>query len=291
MSTAAKGLAALLGDIAQTANEISHNGQRLSDYALDIRKVSPGKQQPRQIFDDEKLTDLVDSITKNGVLQPIVVRKDGDDHYEIIAGERRYRASMKAGLSEIPAIIIECSDTEALQIGLIENLQRDDLNPMDEAEAYVRLAHDYGKTQEEIAKAVSKSRSYVANQIRLTTLPSTVREMIRERKLSPGHARNLVNNPNAEHMAHQIIAEGMNVRATEALRQQKKNPMTKNVVPIKANLIEPSAMSEDIAALAKRLQDILHMKVKISASATGGSVTISFYSYDQLDDLIQRLDR
>ncbi len=272
-----KGLAALLGDIADTAHAIS-KGQFSEDRALSVDMVVPGKQQPRQLFDDEKLNDLVDSISKNGVLQPIVVRKLNDELYEIIAGERRYRASIKAGLTKIPAIVIDCTDTEALEIGLVENLQRDDLNPMDEAEAYLRLVQEHGKTQEEVAKAVSKSRSYVANQIRLTQLPGRVKELVREKRISPGHARNLVNNPQAEDIADQIMREGLNVRQTEMIRHREKNPNAKRVE------------NEDVVLITQKLQELLGMRVKVTAGISGGAITIYFNSYDQLDALIQKLD-
>jgi ParB family chromosome partitioning protein len=270
-----KGLAALLGDIAESAREIE-NGVENSHNRIPLDKIKPGRLQPRQVFDGDKLSDLTDSIRKNGVLQPIVVRKIDDNAYEIIAGERRWRASEMAGQKTIPAVVIVCSDTEALQIGLIENLQRDDLNPMDEAEAYVRLANVHNRTQEEIAQAVSKSRSYVANQMRLTNLSSYLKELVRDRKITPGHARNLLNDPNAEETAGRIINEGLNVRQTEAIRQKK-------------NFSEPTAQQADAVALAQQIQDMLGLKTKITTSQSGGTLTFYFTSFDQLDELIQKL--
>lgn len=153
-----KGLAALLGDIAESAREIE-NGVENANNRIPLESIRPGRLQPRQVFDPEKLSDLMDSIRMNGVLQPIVVRRLDSNSYEIIAGERRWRASEMAGHKSIPAVVIDCTDTEALQIGLVENLQRDDLNPMDEAEAFMRLANEHNKTQEEIAQAVSKAEA------------------------------------------------------------------------------------------------------------------------------------
>ncbi|MDP5012638.1 MAG: ParB/RepB/Spo0J family partition protein [Alphaproteobacteria bacterium] len=270
-----KGLAALLGDIAESAREIE-NGIENTNNRIPLENIRPGRLQPRQVFDSEKLSDLMDSIRKNGVLQPIVVRRVDTDRYEIIAGERRWRASEMAGHKSIPAVIIECTDTEALQIGLVENLQRDDLNPMDEAEAFTRLANEHNKTQEEIAHAVSKSRSYVANQMRLNGLSPYLKELVRDRKISPGHARNLINDPNAEATAKRIMNEGLNVRQTEAIRQNKNVP-------------HQSPQNADAAILAQQLQETLGIRTKITTYQTGGTLTFYFTSYDQLDDLIQKL--
>jgi ParB family chromosome partitioning protein len=270
-----KGLAALLGDIAESAREIE-NGIENSSNRIPLENIRPGRLQPRQVFDNEKLNDLMDSIRMNGVLQPIVVRRVDTDQYEIIAGERRWRASEMAGHKSIPAVIVECTDTEALQIGLVENLQRDDLNPMDEAEAFMRLANEHNKTQEEIAHAVSKSRSYVANQMRLNNLSSYLKELVRDRKISPGHARNLINDPNAEETANRIMNEGLNVRQTEAIRQNKNVP-------------HQSPQSADAALLAQQLQETLGIRTKITTYQTGGTLTFYFTRYDQLDDLIQKL--
>ena len=270
-----KGLAALLGDIAESARQIE-NGIENTTNRIQLDHIRPGRLQPRQVFDTEKLADLADSIRQNGVLQPIVVRKIAHDHYEIIAGERRWRASELAGNTNIPAVIIECTDTEALQIGLVENLQRDDLNPMDEAEAFLRLANEHNKTQEEIAHAVSKSRSYVANQMRLNNLSTYLKELVRDRKISPGHARNLINDPDAEATANRIMNEGLNVRQTEAIRQKKTD-------------MNPSPQNADAAILAQQLQETLGIRTKITTYQSGGTLTFYFTSYDQLDDLIQKL--
>lgn len=276
-----KGLAALLEDISSTADAIKNNNN-IQVHQLDLSKISPGTQQPRQIFDTEKLDDLVSSIKIQGVLQPIIVREKENGRHDIIAGERRYRASLQAGLERIPAIIINCDDTKALEIGLIENLQRDDLNPMDEGEAYLRLIKEYGKTQEEIAKAVSKSRSYVANQVRLTTLPDTIKKLVREKKITASHARNLINHPEAEKIAERIMGEGLNVRELEQIRQQGKAIERLPKLPKEEN--------EDIRIISEKLTHHLGMKVKITTSSTGGTVTLYFNSYDQLDDLIIKLD-
>lgn len=274
-SLVGKGLAALLGDIAESAREIE-NGKISPHNRIQLNQIKPGRLQPRKIFNPEKLSDLVESIRKNGVLQPIVVRKIADEDYEIIAGERRWRASETAGLDTIPAVVIECTDAEALQIGLIENLQRDDLNPMEEAEAFLRLANEHHQTQEEIALAVSKSRSYVANQMRLNNLSGHLKQLVRDRLITPGHARNLINDPNAEETANRIMNEGLNVRQTEAIRQGK--------MPI-----QQTPENADAAALAQQLQETLGLRTKITTNQQGGSLTFYFNSYDQLDELIQKL--
>ncbi len=271
-----KGLAALLGDIAQTANEIEH-GRLNPDNVIRINQIVPGRLQPRQQFDDAKMKDLTDSVRKNGVLQPIVLRKLELNRYEIIAGERRWRASEAAGKATIPAVVIECTDAQALELGLIENLQRDDLNPMEEAEAFVRLANDHNKTQEEIAQAVSKSRSYVANLMRLTGLPAKLKELVRQGLISPSHARNLVNNPDAEEIANRIINEGLNVRQTEEIRQ-KKDPYRNREVH-----------GDDAVHLAQQLQEALGIRTRIVTSQSGGTLTFYFNTYEQLDELIQKL--
>ncbi len=270
-----KGLSALLGDIAASAREIENNTLS-STNRIPLDHIKPGMLQPRQHFADDKMNDLIDSIRKNGVLQPIVVRKVDFEKYEIIAGERRWRATESLGHQTIPSIIISCTDTEALQIGLIENLQRDDLNPMEEAEAYQRLANEYNKTQDEIAQAVSKSRSYVANQMRLNNLNDYLKQLVRDKKITPGHARNLINDPNAEAIANRIINEGLNVRQTEAIRQNKNNQTQ-------------SPHQQDADLLAQQLQTELGLKVKITTNQTGGSVTVYFSSFDELDSLIQKL--
>ncbi|MDP3372509.1 MAG: ParB/RepB/Spo0J family partition protein [Candidatus Paracaedibacteraceae bacterium] len=270
-----KGLAALLGDIAESAREIE-SGKISPHNRIYLNQITPGRLQPRKAFDPEKLSDLVDSIRKNGVLQPIVVRKVADQDYEIIAGERRWRASETAGLETIPAVVLECTDAEALQIGLIENLQRDDLNPMEEAEAFLRLANEHHQTQEEIALAVSKSRSYVANQMRLNNLSGHLKQLVRDRRITPGHARNLINDPNAEETANRIMNEGLNVRQTEAIRQGKI-------------ATQKSPENADAAALAQQLQETLGLRTKIITNQHGGAVTFYFNSYDQLDELIQKL--
>jgi ParB family chromosome partitioning protein len=268
-----RGLAALFGELGAYEDDRTPNA--LQNQSLAIDSIKPGKMQPRQYFDPEKMEALKNSIKQKGVLQPLLVRKLGEESYEIIAGERRWRAAQEAGLSIIPVIEITCNDEEALEIGLIENLQRDDLNPMEEAESFQRLIDEHDKTQEEIAFAISKSRSYVANMLRLNSLPEAVKILIREGKLSAGHARSIAKANDIEQMADKIIQEKLSVRDTENLVRRERQPSFKQPT------IDP-----DIEMITRKIGERLGMKTKLQFTRDGGALTFYFQSYEQLDELV-----
>ncbi|MCX7338668.1 MAG: ParB/RepB/Spo0J family partition protein [Alphaproteobacteria bacterium] len=273
-NTLGRGLSALLGDIGYENDRVQQSLNR--DEVL-TESLYPGKMQPRQNFDPEKLEALVESVKSKGILQPILVRRFEEDKYEIIAGERRWRAAQTAGLKKMPVIILDCSDSEALEIGLIENLQRDDLNPVEEAESLQRLLDQHNKTQEEVAQAISKSRSYVANMLRLNQLPDGVKKMLRDNVLTAGHARSLLNTDNIEELANKIVSEKLTVREAESLAKKSKTPPSQ------------SPVDQDAALIAEKIGEAVRMKAKLNITRQGGTLTLYFREYDQLDDLLDKL--
>jgi ParB family chromosome partitioning protein len=256
-----------------------------------IDQLEPGPWQPRQDFDQGALKELADSIRQHGVLQPLLVRaKPGhDNRYQIIAGERRWRASQKAQLHEVPVVIKELSDEAACEIALIENLQRADLNAIEEAQGYQRLMSEFGHTQEKLASGLGKSRSHVANIVRLLSLPSEVQNYVRDGRLSAGHARALVTAQNAEVLAQYIMEGGLSVRETERLvAGDKTQPEAKG------GKAKPAAKDVDTVALEKEMSDMLGFKVTIDVKSDGqggrwGNLRVDFKSLDQLDEILQRL--
>jgi ParB family chromosome partitioning protein len=278
-----KGLAALLGDLDYAQNLSSKDAKF---FEVNIHFIKPGKMQPRQTFDAEKMMNLVDSVKSKGILQPIVVRKINNDHYEIIAGERRWRAAKEAGLLSVPVTTIDCNDEEALEIGLIENLQRDDLNAMEEAESLLKLMNEFSKTQDEVAKAIQKSRSYVANLIRLNNLPEHIKDLIRKGNLSAGHARTLLSVDNPNDLAKQIIDEKLSVRQTEDLvREQNIKKSGMNAKGIKVE----KAIDPDLLAVGDIIQTVLGLPTKIDITKNGGIIKLSFETYEQLDFLVSQI--
>ncbi|MBY0462194.1 MAG: ParB/RepB/Spo0J family partition protein [Alphaproteobacteria bacterium] len=271
-----RGLSALLGDMD---DYVSENNLPKSSNEISIDSLKPGRMQPRHYFNEEKMQTLIESVRQKGVLQPLLVRETESGYYEIIAGERRWRAAKEAGLSNVPVIIVACNDREALELGLIENLQRDDLNPMEEAESLHKLLVDHQKTQEEIAFSISKSRSYVANTLRLMQLPEEVKNLLREGKLTAGHARSILNSNNIEELAKRIVNEKLSVRAAEHLVKKHKTP-TMMGQPI----IDP-----DVQALADRIGEAVSMKTKLQINRNGGMLTLYFQQFEQLDDLMNKL--
>jgi ParB family chromosome partitioning protein len=270
-----RGLSALLGDMD---DYVSENSLEKSSNEVSVDALRPGRMQPRQYFNEEKMQTLVESVRQKGILQPLLVREIEEGSYEIIAGERRWRAAKETGLKNIPVIIISCNDREALELGLIENLQRDDLNPMEEAESLYKLMVEHQKTQEEIAFSISKSRSYVANTLRLMQLPEDVKQLLREGKLTAGHARSILNSPNIEELAKRIVSEKLSVRAAEHLAKRQKSP----------NLVQPS-IDPDIEALAERIGEAVGMKTKLQINRNGGMLTLYFQQFEQLDDLMNKI--
>ena len=276
-----RGLSSLLGEVAQE-QPVSGGGTRGSIQMIPVASIEPHPGQPRRIFQEEALAELAASISARGVVQPIVVRPHGH-RFQIVAGERRWRASQRAHLHEIPAIVREFSDAETLEVALVENIQRQDLNAIEEAQAYKRLLDDYGHTQEALGKLVHKSRSHIANLMRLLDLPPKVQILVGTGALSMGHARALIPAADPEALAEEVVRRGLSVRETERLVQQAR-PRKPGQAPI-----EYKGSSADIDALERQLGDMLGLKVSIKHGPRGGAVALNYTTLDQLDMICQRL--
>jgi ParB family chromosome partitioning protein len=276
-----RGLSSLLGEVAQET-PVSGAGGRGDVRLIPIASIEPHPNQPRRIFHEDALAELAESIEARGVIQPIVVRPHGH-RFQIVAGERRWRAAQKARLHEVPAIVRDFSEEETLEIALIENIQRQDLNAIEEAQGYRRLVQDYGHTQEELGRIVHKSRSHVANLLRLLDLPARVQVMVGSGELSMGHARALITASDPESLADEVVRRGLSVREAEQLARRGK-PSRQRSLPI-----EYKGASADIAALERQLGDMLGLKVTIKHAPKGGTVTLAYASLDQLDMICQRL--
>jgi ParB family chromosome partitioning protein len=279
-----RGLSALMGEV-EREQPIAGDGVAEGIRMLPVATIRPHPDQPRRHFDEEKLEELAQSIAERGVIQPIVVRKVGTG-YQIVAGERRWRAAQRARLHEVPAIVRELNDTETLEIAIIENIQRADLNVIEEAEAYQRLMSDFGHNQEALGKLVQKSRSHVANLLRLLDLPVSVRNEVAHGALTMGHARALITSPDPEKLAADVIKRGLSVRDTERLARSVKPDGGRARRQPKAGGESPNA---DIAALERQLGDMLGLAVRIAHGERGGTVTLSYSTLDQLDMICQRL--
>lgn len=283
-----RGLSALLGDEVRIQPDVhgkATSDERIREIAVDL--LVPNASQPRRHFDEDALQELSDSIKAQGVLQPILVRPLASDPglYEIVAGERRWRAAQRARLHQVPVSIHELNDAQTLTIALIENIQRSDLSPMEEARAYRQLADDLGHNQENLAQAVGKSRSHVANLLRLLSLPLTVQKLVDEGRLTMGHARALINAEDPERLAKQVIEQELSVRQTEVLAQQKRAQNAR------AGGRKPSATKDaDTRALEADIAAALGLKVDIQYKGkTGGSIRVFYQSLEQLDDVCQKL--
>ena len=272
-----RGLNALLGDVGAEENNQNIKTISLSD-------LEPSPFQPRRVFNQDAINDLVESIRTKGVLQPLIVRmKNGySDKYEIVGGERRWRASQLAGLTEVPVLIKTLTDKEVLEVALIENLQRQDLNALEEAEGYRRLMDEFANTQEDLAKAVGKSRSHVANTMRLLGLPQKVKVFLEDGRLTSGHARALLTAKDPEALAQTVIDKGLNVRQTEKLAQENA-PKKKN------KTVKKTDKQEECDSLAKELSRILGIDVTIRPKSVGGELILSYETLEQLDTLIRKL--
>lgn len=279
-----RGLDALLGEMAREVPVSDGAADKPAGIrTLPISALAPHPQQPRRRFDDALLEELAASIAARGVIQPIVVRPHGHQ-FQIVAGERRWRAAQRARLHEVPVVVRDFNDVETMEIALVENIQRQDLNAIEEAQAYQRLAGEYGHTQEALAKIVHKSRSHVANLLRLLELPDQVQAKVVDGSLSMGHARALLGAPDVERLAEQVVVRGLSVRDTEKLTREKK--------PRKSEPGEkapPALPDADIVALQTQLADLLGVSVQIAHGAKGGTLTLSYSTLDQLDMLCQRL--
>jgi ParB family chromosome partitioning protein len=276
-----RGLSALLGEVTQEepiAGASHANGVQV----ISIAEIRPHPDQPRRYFDEAALEELGQSIAARGLIQPIVVRPIRNG-YQIVAGERRWRAAQKAQLHEIPAIIRDFTDAETLEVALVENIQRQDLNAIEEAETYRRLMNEYNHSQEALGKLVHKSRSHVANLVRLLDLPKPVREYVAEGKLSMGHARALITAPDPTTLAEDVIARGLSVRETENLaRAVRPKARAQGKLAYKGG-------NADVEALERQLGDLLGLKVQIKHGPSGGTVTLGYATLEQLDMICQRL--
>jgi ParB family chromosome partitioning protein len=282
-----RGLAALIGDVGKDAEPTQQPAASRGHRRVPVAFLKPNPRNPRRAFSDTELGELTNSIRERGIIQPIVVRtvRGATDSFEIIAGERRWRAAQRAGLHEVPIIVHEASDAEALEIAIIENVQRADLNPLEEAMGYQALADEYKYTQDDIAKTVGKSRSHVANTLRLLRLPESVKTYINDGKLTAGHARALLGMPDPESIAREIVERGLNVRDVEQLAQQRASATGKVK---KAR--QRAAKDVDTLAVEKRLSDALGLTVTIETRGEAGVVQIKYSDLEQLDEVIRRLE-
>ena len=282
-----RGLSALLGDV-EREQPISGPADRLDGVRMvPVSEIRPHPDQPRRHFDEAALDELAGSIAARGVLQPIVVRRFGGG-YQIVAGERRWRAAQRARLHELPALVRELTDAETLEIAIVENIQRQDLNAIEEAEAYQRLIDEFGHSQDALGKFVNKSRSHVANLLRLLDLPQPVRRAVAEGMLSMGHARAVITATDPEALAAEVIRRGLSVRDTERLaRLARVDPDDKPARATRAG--GTAAPDADILALQRQLGDMLGLIVEIAHVDKGGAMTLRYSSLDQLDMICQRL--
>jgi ParB family transcriptional regulator, chromosome partitioning protein len=286
-----RGLAALMGDVGgetPSPQDASRKPRRAP-----IENIRANPRNPRRTFSEAELEELSASIRERGVIQPIVVRavrgkntgaNNENDNFEIIAGERRWRAAQRAGLHELPIVVVEATDVQALELAIIENVQRADLNPLEEAAGYQALIDSFSHSQDDVAQIVGKSRSHVANTLRLLKLPDAVKAQMAAGKLTAGHARMLIGQPNAVEIANDIVRQGLNVRQVEALaRESSKN---------KAKPPEPAIVkSIDTRAVEKHVSDALGLKVSIEQKGNAGAVKITYKDLEQLDEIIRRLER
>ncbi|MDR3425219.1 MAG: ParB/RepB/Spo0J family partition protein [Alphaproteobacteria bacterium] len=288
-----RGLSALFGDADASYQASAHAAPRAADATakpgmmqrLPVTWLSSGKFQPRRSFDEEALKELANSIRERGILEPLLVRAvpNARDSYEIIAGERRWRAAQIAGLHDVPVMIRQLTDREALEFGIIENVQREDLSPLEEGEGYKRLIEEFDHTQEALSKIVGKSRPHITNMIRLLGLPEGVKKLIAEGKLTSSHARALIPAKNPLAIAQQIVKKGLNVRQAETLaKRDQDNP------EIHKKQAKPED-SADIIALEKELERIIGLKVKVVTKGKSGMLTLYYTDLDQLDDIILKL--
>jgi ParB family transcriptional regulator, chromosome partitioning protein len=283
-----RGLSALMADV-HLAGPDHVPASRRAEHLVPIDRLEPNPQQPRLDFNQADLESLADSIRQKGVIQPLIVRrKVGRETYEIVAGERRWRAAQLAQLHEVPVVVRDLDDSEVLEIAIIENIQREDLNAIEEALGFRQLMTRFGHTQEKLAEALSRSRSHVANLLRLLTLPAEVQDMVRDGRLTAGHARALIGSPKAAEMAEKVVAKGLSVRKVERLARAEGAPKS----PATAGAKRP-AKDADTRALEADLSANLRMDVRIDhrEGAESGQVTIAYKNLEELDMLCQALSR
>jgi ParB family chromosome partitioning protein len=277
-----RGLAALIGD-----DETPPLERARSQRKVPIESLRPNPRNPRRAFSDAELNELADSVRERGIIQPIVVRPVAGkaDAYEIIAGERRWRAAQRAALHEVPIVALDVTDAQALEFAIIENVQRADLNPLEEAAGYIALMEEFGHNQEALAKIVGKSRSHIANTIRLMKLSDAVKAYVRTGQLSAGHARMLVGQANAEEFAKMIVERGLNVRQVEELARKDGKAQARALKPPRW-----TGKAADTVALEKRIADALGLQVSIEDRSGRGVLHIRYRDLDQLDEVVRRLE-
>jgi len=285
-----RGLSALLGEPVSSVVKEEAAGEVIAAAGglrtLPVEHLRPGKYQPRHHFDQTAIDDLAQSIKEKGIIQPLVVRQLAENSYEIIAGERRWRAAQAAMLHDVPVVVRELDDNEALELALIENLQRQDLTPLEEAEGFRRLMDEFQHTQEVLAKVIGKSRSHVANMIRLLGLPEPVKRMMDDGSLSAGHARALLTAQDPIALAKQVIERGLNVRQTEKLAQDAAGSAGRATA---ARTPQKAEKDTDLVALERSLSNLVGLQVTITTLPRGGELSIHYNTLDQLDDVIARL--
>jgi ParB family chromosome partitioning protein len=284
-----RGLAALIGDIG--ADNATMTAERARNQRrVPIEYLRPNPRNPRKSFSEAELEELAASIKERGIIQPVVVRavRGAKDSYEIIAGERRWRAAQRAGLHEVPIVPLEATDSEALELAIIENVQRSDLNPLEEAGGYQALADEYKHSHEDIAKIVGKSRSHVTNTLRLLKLSEPVKAYINAGKITAGAARMLIGADDPEEMAREIVERGLNVRQVEAMAKERANDSSKG----SGTAVKKRAMKNaDTVALERRLSNALGLTVRIDHRSKGGVLQIQYRNLDQLDHVLRRLEK
>jgi ParB family chromosome partitioning protein len=281
-----RGLSALLGEEADDYTTMDR--LRSSKYVA-IEQLFPSPYQPRRRFDETEMQALVNSVQEKGVLQPLLVRRDKNDaaRYEIIAGERRWRAAKAVGLQDVPVVIKELSDRDVLEVALIENVQRQDLSAIEEADGYQKLINEFGHTQDELARVIGKSRSHIANMLRLLKLPVSVQQMLEKQHISMGHARALINLPDPEQMAQDIIARHLTVRDIEKIAQNHRD-----VLPAagkSAKSLPTKAFSKETQEIEKTLGRLLGLRVRVRVKRKGGTIAIEYQNTGELKTLIHRL--
>lgn len=290
-----RGLGALMGESRREEPLVAETYAKPASglMSLSVSDIEPHPDQPRRHFDETALDELAQSIAARGVIQPVIVRPLSAGRFQLVAGERRWRAAQRARLHEIPALVRQLDDREVSALALIENLQREDLNPVEEAQAFRRLSENDGMSQAEIAKLVDKSRSHVANLMRLLALPGEVLEMVSDGRLSMGHARALIGVPDPAALSQDVVARGLSVRAVERLARKALRQGEGGEAPVRRAARSPRdpANDADIAAVQSHLEDFLGLKVTIASDGdpASGAVTIRYRSLDQLDLICQRL--
>ena len=279
-----RGLAALIGDMDRPASPVQAPPVS-PDMRIPIELIAPNPRNPRRHFDDAELSDLTQSIREHGLVQPIIVRPLPEGRFELIAGERRWRASQRAGLDKVPAIVREVDDRVALELAIVENVQRSDLNPVEEALGYQQLMNEHGYTQADLGNVIGKSRSHVANTLRLLKLPPVIHDLINDGSLTAGHARALVTATDPAGLAKRIVEQGLSVRQVETLAQAATSEKRSTAGKPKAG----PEKDADMLALEKLLSDTIGLAVTIEHKAAGGQIRINYSTLEQLDDLCRRL--